>query len=212
MFDEKEKAEILKYYELPFEKLEQEDFAKKRKKLRAKYHPDNFSKYEDETVKEMATERFQSLEKLSEKMEAAFNGNLPQRNANGEQAAYRHSSAVFAAKKLKIEIITDDKDLKYKLFGRKYRWLLLGDEFKIPGTDATIVTDEDYRGTSIGFNETIRIYLTFGEDQKITEIVDWFYPRIAEGAKNLLVEGTKIEVLREAILQEIQKRTFLRLN
>lgn len=30
MFDEKEKAEILKYYELPFEKLEQEDFAKKR--------------------------------------------------------------------------------------------------------------------------------------------------------------------------------------
>ena len=212
MFDNQEKADILKYYELPFDKLDKETFIKKRKQLRAKYHPDNFAKYDDDTVKEMATDRFQSIEKLSEKLAAAFAGKPAAAKNNGTQPDYRHSSAVFAAKKLKIEIIADDKDLKYTLFGRRYRWLLLGDEFKIPGTDAVIVTDEDHRGTSIGFRETIRIYLTFGEEQKITEIVDWFFPRIENGAQSLLIGGDKIEVNRAAILQALQQRTFLRLS
>ena len=113
---------------------------------------------------------------------------------------------------MKIEIIADDKDLKYRIFGRRYRWLLFGDEFKIPDTGATIVMDEDYKGHSIGFQETIRMYLTFGEEQKPQEIVDWLYPRITEGAKKLLVDGQSVEVNPAAILQEILKRSFLRLG
>jgi len=211
MFDTKEKEIIKKYYELPLEELNKESFTKKRKQLRAKYHPDNFEKYEDETVREMATDRFQTIEAISDKIASYFAGDIPAAASDASQGDYRHSSAVFAAKKMKIEIITDDKDLKYRLFGRRYRWLLFGDEFKIPDTGATIVMDEDYKGRSIGFQETIRMYLTFGEEQKPVEIVDWLYPRIAEGAKNILVDGQSIEVNPAAILQEIQKRSFLRL-
>jgi hypothetical protein len=212
MFDLKEKEAIKKYYELSLEELDKESFAKKRKQLRAKYHPDNFEKYEDETVREMATERFQKIEEISDKMASYFAGDTPAEAADAPKGDYRHSSAVFAAKKMKIEIIANDKDLKYRLFGRRYRWLLFGDEFPIPDTGATIVMDEDHKGNSIGFQETIRMYLTFGEEQKPQEIVDWLYPRISEGAKKLLVEGETVDVHPAAILQMIQKRSFLRLG
>lgn len=212
MFDTKEKEDIKKYYELSLEELDKESFAKKRKQLRAKYHPDKFAKYEDETVREMATERFQQIEGISDKIAAYLAGDIPAVAKDAPKGDYRHSSAIFAAKKMKIEIIADDKDLKYRIFGRRYRWLLFGDEFKIPDTGATIVMDEDYKGHSIGFQETIRMYLTFGEEQKPQEIVDWLYPRITEGAKKLLVDGQSVEVNPAAILQEILKRSFLRLE
>lgn len=214
MFDPKEKEDIKKYYEQMPEELNREDFIKKRKQLRAKYHPDNFEKYEDETVREMATERFQRIESLSEKLDAFLSGNIPAAipTTQSDAPVYRHSSAVFAAKRLKIELITGDKDLKYRLFGRKYRWLLFGDEFKIPDTDATIVMDEDHRGNSIGYVETVRFYLTFGEEQQISEIVDWLYPRLSEGVKKLLIDGESVDLHPVSILHAIQKVSFLRLN
>lgn len=215
MFTTQEKSDIKKYYDQPLEELDQTAFEKKRKQLRAKYHPDNFEKYEDETVREMATERFQKLEALSNKMADFFSGKIPTAipdPKSGDTPAYRHSSAVFAAKKLKFELITRDKDLKYTLFGRKYRWLIYGDDFKIPKTTATIVMDEDHRGNTIGYVETVRFYLTFGEEQKIEEIVDWFYPRIAEGVQKLLVDSEAVEINPSSILQAIQKVSFLRLN
>lgn len=210
MFDNQEKANIQKYFEVSLDDLDKTTFEQKRKQLRAKYHPDNFAKYDDETVQEMATERFQVMETLMNKMADYYAGKLNP-SSNGADL-YRHSAAIFAAKKLKIEIITRDKDLKYLLFGRRYRWLTYGETFKIPNTDATLIMDEDHRGNSIGYRETIRVYLTFGEEQKLVEIVNWLYAGIAAGATKLLIAGDIVEVNAAAILQALQQHTFLRLK
>lgn len=210
MFDNQEKANIQKYFEVSLDDLDKTTFEQKRKQLRAKYHPDNFAKYDDETVQEMATERFQVMETLMNKMADYYAGKLKP-GSNGADL-YRHSAAIFAAKKLKIEIITRDKDLKYLLFGRRYRWLTYGETFKIPNTDATLIMDEDHRGNSIGYRETIRVYLTFGEEQKLVEIVNWLYAGIAAGATKLLIAGDIVEVNAAAILQALQQHTFLRLK
>ena len=52
-----ELQEAEKYFG-PFSDLDLENFKKIRKELQVKYHPDQFEKFEDETVKELATERF----------------------------------------------------------------------------------------------------------------------------------------------------------
>ena len=197
---------IQKYFGKPLEELSIQEFERLRKELRAKFHPDNFEKFEDETVREMATERFQLIESLMEKMEAYFNGNhAPEK---GVPAMDRDLSYAFEG--MKIEVITADKDLKYDLFGSFYRWLRLGEKFKIPNTsEAFIIMDEDHRGVRIGYNETIRMYLTFGVQDAIEDIVDWFFHRIQGRATSLLVHGEKIEVEYNAILAAVRKPSLL---
>ena len=164
-FTQKEKEEIRKIFGQYLEDLTRQDFKKTLKDLRLKYHPDNFEKFEDETVKEMATERFQNIEALAMKMDLHFEGDqlsvIPE-DMNGGN--YTTKGAVFAAKRMRIEIMTSDKDLKYRLFGTYYRWLELGDSYKIPGTHASIVIDENYAGRRIGFQESVKMYLSFDEN------------------------------------------------
>ena len=126
-----ERESIQKYWGKPLEELHPEDFKKIHKQLRAKYHPDNFAKVEDETILEMAKDRFQLIEALAEKLEAFFKGQL---QADNLKADAFHPDAQFAFDRMKIEIITSEKDLKYHLFGTRYRWLVYGDKFKIPNT------------------------------------------------------------------------------
>ena len=213
MFTEQEKATIQKYFGQSIQTLSKADFVSKQKQLRAKYHPDNFAKYADETVIEMATERFQTLETVMKKMQDYYAGKItsPAPDPATPTELYRHSAALFAARKLKIEIITRNKDLKYLLFGRRYRWLMYGETFNIPKTDATLVMDQNHRGTSIGYQESVRFYLTFGESQPIIAIVDWLFEGIAEEGTKLLIAGDKVEVNKAAIIAAIQQHTFLRL-
>ncbi|MFK7931978.1 MAG: hypothetical protein AB8G22_00630 [Saprospiraceae bacterium] len=214
MFTEQEKATIQKYFGQSVQDLSKEDFATKQKQLRAKYHPDNFAKYDDETVVEMATDRFQLLEAVMKKMQDYYDGKIktPALDPSAPTELYRHSAALFAARKLKIEVITRNKDLKYLLFGRRYRWLMYGETFKIPKTDASLVMDQDHRGTSIGYQESVRFYLTFGESQPIEAIVEWLFGGIAQEGTKLLIAGDKVEVNKAAIQNAIQKHTFLRLT
>lgn len=210
---EKDKEAIKKYFGVPFEELDVEQFKKLRKQLRGKYHPDNFEKFEDETVREMATERFQMIEELAEKLEAHFSGKGLSTGFNkADREDFMHEHAVFAANKLRMDIMTTDKDLKYQLFGTMYRWLQFGDKFKIPDTGASIVIDEDHQGQSIGYQESIRMYLTFDENESLEKIVEWMYPRIAGRAKTLLIAGEKIEIEPFSIFYALRKKAFQRIE
>lgn len=207
---EKDKDAIRKYFGMPLEQLEPEAFKASLKALRARYHPDNFEKFEDEAVREMATERFQLIEDLALKIEAHFSGNAISAASLSTEPAevFMHRHAVFAAHNLKMEVLATDKDLKYRLFGSSYRWLQMGDKFKIPGTGAHIIMDEDHIGARVGYQETIRMYLSFNKEDSIEKIVDWLFPRILSGAKSLLVEGEKVGISPYNIFYAIRKRTF----
>jgi hypothetical protein len=213
MFSDKDKATIVKYFGVRLEDLDVEQLKKIHRELRAKYHPDNFEKFADETVREMATERFQTIEDLAGRIETYLTGKSPNAGftrADGED--FMNAHAVFAANKLKMEVITTDKDLKYQLFGASYRWLQFGDKFKIPDTQASIVMDEDHSGRSIGYQESIRMYLTFGENEPIEKVVDWLYPRIKDRAKSLLIAGNRVEIEPFNIFYAIRKKAFVRVE
>lgn len=200
---------IQKYYGCPLDQLRPEDFHKTRKQLLAKYHPDNFEKFEDETIREMATDRFQIIEQLNKKIELHFAGKL---NPSSRKERAFHPEAQYAFDQLKIELITSDKDLKYHLFGTFYRWLVYGDKFKIPDTKASIIIDEDHQGASIGYRESIRMYLTFDTHDPVETIVDWLFGKIEGRASSLLIHGDVVAVDYDAILRSIKQTTFLQIG
>ncbi len=209
-FTIQEKEAIQKYFGVSLEELEAGVFKKQLKSLRAKYHPDNFEKFEDETVREMATERFQTIESLSQKLEHFLENRS--KDVQVAREDFMSANALFAIKRLKIEVLTSDKDLKYQLFGRFYRWLQYGDTFHIPGTKAAIVMDEGHRGTSIGYQESIRLYLTFDEDDSIEDMVQWLYDRIEGRANKLLIAGSTVYIEPYQMIYAIRQQSFLRLT
>ncbi len=207
-----DREDIRRLFGTDLERLDQQTFKQKKKELMAKYHPDKFEKFEDETVREMATERFQLIEKLAAKIEAFYQGKSVMSADQGKGRAYMHEFAQFAAKKLKIEIITEDKDLKYHIFGSYYKWLAYGETFHIPETKASIIMDEEHQGHRIGFRETIRMYLTFDEDQAIEDIVQWLYGKVLDRASHLIISKEKVAVDPEKMAMAIKKVSFLRIE
>ncbi len=199
---------IEKYFGVRLDILTPEEFKKTRKQLMAKYHPDNFQKFEDETIQEMATERFQEIQSISEKIDHYFNGNI----TLSLDDKIRQNEASFAFDRLRVEIITGDKDLKYDMFGTYYRWLVLGDKFKIPETNAFVVMDEAYKGHQIGYVETIKVFLTFGVKDATEDIVSWFFKAIEGRAKSLIIAGKKIPVEYNEMLFAIRRKALLELE
>ncbi|MEZ4962401.1 MAG: J domain-containing protein [Saprospiraceae bacterium] len=212
-FSIKEKEDIRKIFGKPLEELDLETFKKIHRELRSRYHPDNFEHLDNEAVKEMATEKFQTIEALSEKIEAWLTNSQPAGSGYQTNVSdYLRPEAVFAIKRLKIEILTSDKDLKYHLFGTHYRWLQFGDSFKIPNTKASIVIDEDYAGRRIGFQESVRMYLTFGEGDSIEDMADWLFGKIQGRATSLLIAGNSVKVEPFEIVNAIKKESYLRIG
>ncbi len=211
-FTPEESGEISELFGASPEHLTEEAFRKALRELRARYHPDNFEKFGDETVRQLATQRFQRIERLAERIEAWWQGQVPAPSNPTPGARppepIHDPRALFAYRAMKIEIRTADKDLKYQIFGTFYRWLTLGEQFKIPGTQAYLIADEEHLGRSIGFKETIRVYLTFEETDPVDAIVGWLYPRIAGKADALLIEGDIVPIEYEAILQAVKRRSF----
>lgn len=199
---------IEKYFGFPLDKLTPEVFKTSRKKLLAKYHPDNFQQFEDETILEMATDRFQQIQHISEKIDHYFNGKIDL----SDEDKIRHETAIFAFDKLRVEIITNDKELKYDMFGTRYRWLTFGESFKIPNTGAYLVMEGDHKGHQIGYVETIKIFLTFGVNDAIEDIVTWFFETIEGRSKSLIIAGKKIPVEYDAMLMAIRRKSFLQLK
>ncbi len=209
-FTEQERQEIREHFGTLPEQLDAEAFRKTLRELRAKYHPDNFEKFGDDTVRQLATERFQRIERLAEKIENWLSGvsKNNQEPTTNHQERIHDPLARFAYKEMKIEIRTSDKDLKYHLFGTFYRWLMMGDRFKIPDTGAFLIADEDYRGRNIGFAEFIRVYLTFEESDSVETIAHWFFSKIEGRADALLIEGELVPIEYEAMLFEIKRRSL----
>lgn len=193
--------------------IEPTEFDRMHKELRQKYHPDKFEQYGDEVVREMANDKFQRIEKLAQKVKAHFDGSVaPTPNAYGNSSSLDNEDAIFGFDDMKIEIVTRDKDLKYKLFGTYLRWLERGDNFKIPETEAKITIDQDHRGNRVGFTETVRIYLSFGATDSIPAIIDWLYRRLSGQAEGLIIEGKRIPIDRLAMAAYIRQKSFLGLK
>lgn len=211
-FTEQEQQEIRELFGALPEQLDAESFKKTLRELRARYHPDNFEKFGDATVLQLATERFQRIEQLAEKMESWWNGKTqalqPGPSAPGADQRILDPRARFAYREMKIEIRTGDKDLKYHLFGTFYRWLTMGDRFKIPDSQAFLIADEEHLGRRIGFVESIRVYLTFEETDSVENISRWLFDKIEGRADALLIESELIPIDYEAILLAIKKRSF----
>ena len=209
----KEKDEIRKLFGLQIEQLDLDTFRKAHRELRSKYHTDNFEHLDNEAVKEMATEKFQAIESLAGRVEAYLSGDKPSTTTYDSNVEdFLRPDAVFVGKRLKIEILTSDKDLKYHLFGTFYRWLQMGDTFKIPNTGGSIVIDEDYSGRRIGFQESVRMYLTFGEADSIEDIVKWLFGKIEGRADKLLIAGEIVEIQLEKIIRAVKRETLLRIG
>lgn len=210
LFSEQERQEIRELFGARPEVLTPETFRKTLRDLRAKYHPDNFEKFGDDTVRQLATERFQRIERLAEKIETWLSDGLVKNEhpATANEERISDPQARFAFNEMKIEIRTGDKDLKYHLFGTFYRWLTLGERFKIPGTNAFLIADEEYVGRNIGFVESIRVYLTFEEDDSVETIVSWFFDKIAGCADALLIEGEVVPIGYEAMLLAVKRRSL----
>ena len=210
-FSEQEKQEIRELFGTMPEQLDSELFKKTLRDLRAKYHPDNFEKFGDDIVRQLATERFQRIEILAGKIETWLAGGELMTN---EQQTTDHKERIydprarFAYREMKIEIRTGDKDLKYHLFGTFYRWLTLGDRFKIPDSKAFLIADEEHLGRQIGFVESIRVYLTFEEDDSVEHIARWLFDKIIGRADALLIESELVPIDYETILTAIKRRSF----
>lgn len=211
-FTEQERQEILELFGALPEHLDAETFKKTLRELRAKFHPDNFEKFGDDTVRQLATERFQRIERLAEKIDAWHSGKMqpapPGPSAPGADQRIFDPLARFAYREMKIEIRTSDKDLKYHLFGTFYRWLTLGDRFKIPDSQAFLIADEEHLGRRIGFVESIRVYLTFEESDSVEGITRWLFDKIESRADALLIEGELVPINYDAILLAIKRRSF----
>lgn len=216
-FSEQEIGEIRELFGAAPEQLDADAFRARLRELRATYHPDNFEKFDDAVVRQLATDRFQRIERLAEKLEkyglgraapAASGTPLPGVGSTREMT-FAHPAARFAYQAMKIEIRTGDKDLKYNLFSTFYRWLMLGERFKIPGArGAFLIADEGHRGRNIGYVESIRVYLTFEEDDPVEAIVGWLHEKIAGRADMLLIEGNIVPIEYAAMLQVVKIRSF----
>jgi hypothetical protein len=206
----KDQEEVIAYFDKPLDALDVEYFEKKLKELRKKYHPDNFEHLGNDVVKEMAHDKFKAIERLAAKIKAHLGQGA---GALASAPASEPMPERYAGRNLKIEIKTRNKDLKYLLFGKHYRWLEQGDRFKIPGgREAYLVTDTGHTGSAIGFTEVIRLYLTFGENDPLDEIVRWLYEKLKGQADALLIEQQLIEVDLAQMLVYIKGKTSLRLT
>jgi len=216
-FSAQEIIDIRELFGAAPDELDAETFKAKLRALRATYHPDNFEKFGDAVVRQLATDRFQQIERLADKLEKYRFGdgspvnvpdNAPDR-PTGNDLAYMYPAARFAYRAMKIEIRTGDKDLKYHLFSTFYRWLIQGERFKIPDAkNAYLIADEAHAGRKIGYTESIRVYLTFEEDDPVEQIAAWLFNKIEGRADMLLIEGEIVPMEANAILWAIKKRSF----
>lgn len=202
MLSPAERDEIRDLFGVLPDEMDLEGFEKKLKELRQRYHPDQFEGLNNEVVREMAKEKFQRIEGLSARLRTYLEG--------GKQAVIAPAPTErYGYDRMRIEIITRNKDLKYLLFGTQYRWLERGDKFKIPGTQAYLVLETSHRGMAIGFTEAIKMYLTFGPEDSLEEIGLWLVTRLTGHADGLLIEGQRIPVDLMEMLRFIRRKALL---
>ncbi|MFK7971843.1 MAG: hypothetical protein AB8F95_15865 [Bacteroidia bacterium] len=199
-----------KYFGTEIRSISLEDFDKTRKKLLLKYHPDRFEN-ESDVAKELAEDKYKEIEALCLRVKP-FIGDEDASMDYGQMDDFMRPDATFEAEGLIVQVITRDKDLKYEMFGTYYRRLEYGDKYPIPGTDAFIRIESDHKGSAIGFNEFIRMYLSFGQGADIQVIIDWLFEKIQHKANGLIINKTRIKIDKIEMGRFIRKTTFLQLS
>ena len=211
--DKKEHEEIIVLYGKSVDQMKPEEFEALHKQLRLKYHPDKFAHLGDDTVLEMAHEKFQRIETLGEKIRIYLKADHSKTTASVHlDDDLFDENARFATDRMLLEIVTRNKDLKYHLFGTYLRWLERGDAFKIPKTSAKIIIDENHRGSGIGFVETIRLYLAFGEEDSTSAIAQWLFHHLVQQADAIIISGERIPITLDGITHVIRRKSYLGLN
>lgn len=193
---EQDLDKIRQWFGSDLESLTEETFASIQKAARKKFHPDNFAHLGDDAVMEMAKERFQELEKLGAKVKQ-FVASKAQTPDPEEQARYTSDG-------MAIDIMTQDKTLKFVLFGSAV--IYEGDVVKIPGTTAKLVALDDYLPRiAMGFRDNIKVHLTFGPDDNLQEVVHWLFRHINGRISSFVIEGKIVAVEPLEILRAIRK-------
>lgn len=201
---------VKKYFGVDLKEISTDNFKDLKKAARKKYHPDNFTQFEDEVVLEMAKDRFQQVELLSGKIEDYLE-NQSEIDLQTERQDTVDPTAKFASEGMKIDIMTSDKSLKYLLF--RSRIIYRGDKALIPNTGAKIFAMEDYSSRiNAGFRENIKILLAFGEDDSIHEIVHWLFTHISGRTSSFVIEGKVVKIDPYEIRKAIQRESILELG
>ena len=204
---ETDRERILKYFGKDLKELKEEEFKSLQKDARKKYHPDKFAHFEDETVLEMAKERFQEIERLGEKVEAYLAG---QASVAGKEDEKGEEAYAYRSDGMRIDIMTQDANLKFVLF--RSRYIERGDEVKIKGSRAKLIALEDYYNRSAGFRENIKVHLAFGPDADLVKVTEWLFRHISGNTTSFVIEGKVVKVAPHEILNAIRKEAIKELK
>lgn len=190
-------------FRVPVEDMTSEVVQEKRHLFHKQYHPDRFAYLDDTELNKLLNEVYRDmldrLRRVEEHLLRSDHGLMHRKPGDPELSAVD----------LEIQLITQNKDLKYVLFGSYYRWLSKGERFRIPRTDATLTSSGNHRGNAIGFNENIRLYLTYGTQDRLDEIVIWFYTRIVDQVSALWIDDKRVDVEPRAIFNALARMKLL---
>jgi len=205
---DQERARIQKYFGKELAEINADNFKGLKKEAQQKYHPDKFAHFEDETVLEMAKERFQEIERLSQKLEAYLSGNASAAPV-GEDAPADPNLA-YRSDGMDLEIMTSDADLKFRLF--RSRYIERGDEVRIRGTKAKLIALASYDSRSAGFRENIKLRLAFGPENDLSQIVEWLFRHISGVTSNFVIEGKVVPIEPYEILKAVRREAVKELK
>jgi hypothetical protein len=205
---DQERERIQKYFGKELAEINADNFKGLKKEAQRKYHPDNFAHFDDETVLEMAKDRFQEIERLSQKLEAYLNGNASAAPMVADPAA--DPNVAYRSDGMDLEIMTSDADLKFRLF--RSRYIRRGDEVRIRGTKAKLISLADYGNRSAGFRENIKLRLAFGPENDLSQIVAWLFRHISGVTSNFVIEGKVVPIEPYEILKAVRREAVKELK
>ncbi len=190
-------------FRVPVEDMTPETVQEKRHLFHKHYHPDRFAHLDNAELDKLLNEMYRDMLDRLQRVEEYLLRNS--HDLHPEKARQVPLSAV----DLEIQLITSDKELKYRLFGSMTRWLDRGERFRLPRTNATLTSSGRHVGNAIGFNETIPLYLTYGHGDPLDEIVIWLYTRIAGHVSALWVDGARVDVDPKAMFNAMARMKVL---
>jgi hypothetical protein len=209
VFSQAERELIERYFGCSLEALADADYKKISRQLLARHHPDAHAGQSPEEI-ERLTEQFQELQALVQKVRLHF---APEVRDDELDERIRDPEARFAYQRMNFEVMTSHKGFKYLIMRSRFARLERGDQLRIPQSSAFLVVNEDYQGISVGFQESVKMYLTFHPEDAVEQVVWWlFLHLLLFGISNLRIEGQRVPVEYEEMLRAVKRKSLLRLE
>lgn len=209
VFSLAERELIERYFGCSLEALADADYKKLSRQLLARFHPDAYAAQGPEVVERM-TEQFQELQALVQKVRLYFAADVREDELDER---IRDPEARFAYQRMYFEVLTSHKGFKYLIMRTRFAQLERGDRVRIPQSSAFLVVNEDYQGIAVGFQESVKMYLTFHPDDPVEQVVWWLFLHLMLfGIGNLRIEGQRVPVEYEEMLRAVKRKSLLRLE